>query len=72
MSRDRRVTRRALGRVGAVAVTLVVLVAAVGTAYVLGVVGAPAVVAVENRFGELTPEPTPTPTDDGGLLPSVP
>jgi LEA14-like dessication related protein len=46
-----------------VLVVLVVLVAAVGTAYVLGVVGAPSVVAVENRFGEVTNETTEVETD---------
>lgn len=63
MSRDRRATRRVLGRVGKVAVALVVLIAAVGTAYVLGIVGAPTVVAVENRFGEVTNETTVVETD---------
>jgi LEA14-like dessication related protein len=42
---------------------LVVLVAAVGTAYVLGAVGTPSVVAVENRFGEVTNETTEVETD---------
>lgn len=51
------------GRVATVLVVLVVLVAAVGTAYVLGVVGEPSVVAVENRFGEVTNETTTVETD---------
>ena len=63
MSRDRLDDRRARGRAEAVLVALVVLVAAVGTAYVLGVVGAPAVTGVENRFGEVTNETTEVETD---------
>ena len=46
-----------------VLVVVVVLIAAVGTAYVLGVVGTPSVVAVENRFGEVTNETTEVETD---------
>jgi LEA14-like dessication related protein len=40
-----------------------VVIAAVGTAALLGSVGAPAVVAVENRFGEVTNETTEIGTD---------
>jgi LEA14-like dessication related protein len=63
MQRVERDTRRGRGRVGTVLVVVVVLVAAVGTAYVLGIVGAPSVVAVENRFGEVTNETTGIETD---------
>ena len=51
-------TRRGLGRIATVLVVVVVVVATVGSAYLLGLVGAPAVVAVENRFGEVTNETT--------------
>ena len=55
--------RRALGRASALVVVLVVLVAAVGGASLLGEVGAPVVVASENRFGEVTNETTVVETD---------
>ena len=63
MDRERRGTRRGRGRVATTLVVLVLLVAAVAAAYVLGAVGAPAVVAVENRFGEVTNETTEVETD---------
>jgi LEA14-like dessication related protein len=63
MIRERRRVRRALGRVATLLVAGIVLIAAVGAAYLLGVVGAPTVVAVENRFGEVTDETTEVETD---------
>ena len=63
MRRERRAPRRALGRATSVLVVGTVVIAAVGTAYLLGAVGAPAVVAVENRFGEVTDETTVIETD---------
>ncbi|MFC6938624.1 LEA type 2 family protein [Salinirubellus sp. GCM10025818] len=63
MSRDRSGNRRALGRATTALVVLAVVIAAVGTAALLGVVGAPAVVGVENRFGEVANETTEIETD---------
>jgi LEA14-like dessication related protein len=63
MTRNRHGNGRAIGRIATVLVVLIVLVAAVGTTYLLGIVGAPSVVAVENRFGEVTDETTEIETD---------
>ncbi|MFC7069129.1 LEA type 2 family protein [Halobaculum lipolyticum] len=51
-------TDRAVSTVRVVAVVAVVLVAAVGGAVALGVLGAPSVVGVDNRFGDVTNETT--------------
>ena len=53
----------ALSTVKVVAVVAVVLVGSVGAAFALGFVGAPSVVAVENRFGEVTDETSTIRTD---------
>ncbi|MFC7096563.1 LEA type 2 family protein [Halobaculum marinum] len=62
-SQSHRETDRAVSTVRAVAAAVVVLVAAVGGAFALGVVGAPSVVGVENRFGEVTNETTVVESD---------
>lgn len=51
-------TDRGLSTVRTVLVALLVLGGSVGGAFALGVVGAPSVVGVENRFGEVTNETT--------------
>ncbi|QLG61692.1 LEA type 2 family protein [Halorarum salinum] len=56
-------TRGAISTVKVVAVAAVVLVGSVGGAVALGVVGAPSVESVENRFGEVTDETTEIRTD---------
>ncbi|UIO99272.1 LEA type 2 family protein [Halobaculum sp. CBA1158] len=49
---------RGLSTLRAIALAAVVVVGSVGGAFALGVVGAPAVEGVENRFGEVTNETT--------------
>jgi LEA14-like dessication related protein len=54
---------RAIARVKAVLAALGVLTASVGGAFALGLVGAPSVVDVENRFGDVNDEQTMILTD---------
>ncbi|WP_254822368.1 LEA type 2 family protein [Haloglomus halophilum] len=54
---------RAIARVKAVVAALGVLTASVGGAFALGLVGAPSVVDVENRFGDVNDERTMILTD---------
>ncbi|WP_420028456.1 LEA type 2 family protein [Haloglomus litoreum] len=54
---------RAIARVKAVVAALGVLIASLGGAFALGVIGAPSVVDVENRFGEVDQDRTIILTD---------
>ncbi|WP_435062783.1 LEA type 2 family protein [Halobaculum sp. EA56] len=56
-------TDRGLSTLRVVALVAVVLVGSVGGAFALGIVGAPSVVGVENRFGEVTNETTVVESD---------
>ncbi|MFC7226231.1 LEA type 2 family protein [Salinirubellus salinus] len=60
---DTRESRRGLGTLRVVLVALGLVAASVGGAFALGVVGAPSVQAVENRFGDVTDQTTVVETD---------
>ena len=60
---DQRALLEGVGTLKVVVAALGVLTASVGGAFALGLVGAPAVTAVENRFGDVTNETTVIRTD---------
>jgi LEA14-like dessication related protein len=60
---DTRESRRGLGTLRVVLVALGLVTASVGGAFALGVVGAPSVQTVENRFGDVTNRTTVIETD---------